>query len=142
MTTREKSVEVARTWIGTPYHHKAKVKGAGTDCGMILIAIFAEAGVIKDYEPEDYPADWMMHRSEERYLATVEKFAKKVEREPLPGDLVLFKFGRCISHGAIVTEWPNIIHAYKQAGCVVEENITTNQSLFDRLSGVWSVWNN
>jgi len=26
--------EEARVWLGTPYHHMGRVKGAGTDCLM------------------------------------------------------------------------------------------------------------
>lgn len=31
---------------------------------------------------------------------------------PLPADFVVFKFGRTFSHGAIVVDWPLIIHSY------------------------------
>ena len=136
---REDVVRVARAWIGTPYHHRAKVKGAGVDCGMILQAVFSEAGVINDYDTGEYPPDWMMHRSQELYLCAVEQYAKKVNREPLPGDVALFRFGRCISHGAIVTDWPFVVHAYKDARMVVEDNIFTSDALHSRLVGFWSV---
>lgn len=139
MTWRDDAVSVARSWLGTPYHHRARIKGVGTDCGMILIAVFSECGVIEDFDPGEYAQEWMMHRSEEKYLEAVERYATKVERDPLPGDIVLFKFGRCISHGAIVSEWPCIIHAYMQAGMVVEDNLDTNEALKNRLIGVWSV---
>jgi cell wall-associated NlpC family hydrolase len=41
--------------------------------------------------------------------------------EPKPGDLVLFQFGRCFSHGGIVehvTPEVTMIHADQNAGCV------------------------
>jgi len=31
---------------------------------------------------------------------------------PRSADFVVFKFGRAFSHGAIVVEWPLIIHSY------------------------------
>ncbi len=37
-----------------------------------------------------------------------------------PGDIVLWKFGRCFSHGAIIVEWPTIIHAYVGQRCTLE----------------------
>jgi cell wall-associated NlpC family hydrolase len=37
---------------------------------------------------------------------------------PEPGDIALFRFGRTYSHGAIVTEWPRLIHAYWSIGVV------------------------
>ena len=33
-------------------------------------------------------------------------------RLPGPGDVAVFRFGRTFSHGAIVTDWPRLIHAY------------------------------
>ena len=35
-----------------------------------------------------------------------------------PGDIALFRFGRTFSHGAIVTDWPRLIHAYWAIGVV------------------------
>src|SRR5579864_4635628 len=40
---------------------------------------------------------------------------------PLPADLALWRFGRCFSHGAIVVDWPLVIHAYAGRGCVMED---------------------
>ncbi|HYL49488.1 MAG TPA: hypothetical protein VET84_09005 [Stellaceae bacterium] len=42
-------------------------------------------------------------------------------RPILPGDIALWRFGRCFSHGAIVIEWPVVIHAYLGRGCVLED---------------------
>lgn len=111
MNPKRKSVlAIARTWLKTPWHHRARVKGAGVDCAQILIAIYAEAGLIDEFDTGDYPPDWMMHRSQERFLEFVRQYADQIEA-PLPGDLALYFVGRCFSHGAIVVEWPSIIHA-------------------------------
>lgn len=138
--SRSLVVAAARGWIGTPYHHRARLKNAGVDCGQILIAVYSEVGLIEEFDPESYPADWMMHKNQERYLKNIETYAKKVSREPRPGDIALFRFGRCISHGGIVTEWPSLVHAYKPAGMVIEENIETNFDLKNRFVGTWSVF--
>lgn len=137
--TREKVVEVAKSWLRTPYHHRAKLKGCGVDCGQILVAVFSEAGVIDDFDTGEYPQDWMLHREEEKYLMAVEQYAHKVE-SPKPGDIALFKFGRCVSHAAIVIEWPVVIHAYKVAGMVTYDDVIANKPLGDRLVGFWSVF--
>lgn len=109
----------ARTWLGTPYHHKAQVKGAGIDCGQLLVAVYVACGLVEPFETGDYSADWMLHRDEERYLSWVKKFAVETDT-PKPGDIVVWKFGRCISHGGIVIDWPNIIHAYSHEGMCVQ----------------------
>ena len=40
---------------------------------------------------------------------------------PLPADIALWRFGRCFSHGAIIIDWPLVIHAYAGRGCVLED---------------------
>lgn len=115
---RSAIVAEAQSWLGTPYHHRARVKGAGVDCAMILIEVYATVGLVDTFDPGEYPPDWMMHREEERYLGLVEKFGEQVET-PKPGDIAVWKFGRTFSHGAIVIDWPQIIHAHRKTGGVV-----------------------
>lgn len=107
---RQAVIDEAMTWMGTPYHHEATVKGAGVDCAQLLRLVYKEAGVIDDFLYPQYPPDWMQHRSEEKYLSFVVDRAEQVEI-PLPGDAVVYKVGRCFAHGAIIIEWPSIIHA-------------------------------
>lgn len=107
---RQAVLDIARTWLKTPWHHRARVKGAGVDCAQLLIGVYAEAWLVEEFDTGDYPPDWMMHRSQERFLEFVKQYCDPVDA-PLPGDLALYFVGRCFSHGAIVTEWPEIIHA-------------------------------
>lgn len=112
MVTRETIVAEARSWLGTPYHHRARVKGAGVDCAQILIAVFAAVGLIDDFDPGEYPPDWMLHRDDERFRRFVEAYADPIARANLlPGDLALYQVGRCFAHGAIVIDWPLVVHA-------------------------------
>jgi cell wall-associated NlpC family hydrolase len=114
MTEEEQRAAViaeAKTWLRTPYHHRAHVKGGGVDCAYLLIEVYHACGLIPSIDPGEYPPDWMMHREEERYLGWVKKFAHEVET-PRPGDIALYHVGRCFAHGAIVVDWPTIIHAY------------------------------
>jgi len=139
-TQRAAVVTEALSWLGTPYHHHARVKGAGADCGLSLAAIYEAAGVLPKVDPGEYPPDWMCHRDEERYLGVVEQYAHRIEGPPQPGDIALFRFGRTISHGAVVIEWPTILHAYAVAGEVVLDDGVANQDLAPRLVGFWSPW--
>lgn len=134
MTEQEQRAAVvaeARTWLGTPYHHEACVKGAGVDCGMLLRAVYIATGVMPKFEVESYPRDWHLHRGEERYLSYVLQYADEIDSPPLPGDLVVWRFGRSFAHGAIAVQWPSIIHAYIDLG-VVLDNATTNLDLSQR----------
>lgn len=134
---RQAVIEEARTWLRTPYHHEAGVKGAGVDCAFLLIRVFHACGLIPDIDPRPYPADWALHRDDERYLGWVDRYARRVD-VPQPGDIAIWKFGRCFSHAAIVTGWPEIIHAYRREGCVQGDGIAGD--LAGREVRFYSVW--
>src|ERR1700733_1848357 len=109
---RQRVVSVARSWLGTPYHTGGRVKGnqGGIDCLTLLAEVFAEAGLVDRVPIPYYPHDWHLHRDTERYLEGLLKYTHEIAGPPLPGDITLWKFGRCFSHGAVVTSWPQVIH--------------------------------
>ena len=109
----------ARSWIGTPYHNCADIKGAGVDCAMLLAEVYERCGLVAHVDAGYYPPDWHLHRDAERYLDRLLLYAREVEGLPLPGDAAVFRFGRTFSHGAIVIAWPVVIHAYWAARRVV-----------------------
>ena len=114
-------VAIAKTWIGTPYHGEARIRGVGADCATMVAEVYMEAGLIPRFDIEHYPQDWHLHKGEERYLSKALSYAREVEGPPLPGDVVLWRFGRCFSHGAIVVQWPQIIHAYVGRVCTYDD---------------------
>jgi cell wall-associated NlpC family hydrolase len=136
-------VAEARSWIGTPYHNCADIKGAGVDCGMLLVRVFVDTGLCPPFEPRPCPPDWHLHRSEERYLGFVFDRAAEVAA-PLPGDLLILRFGRCYSHGGIVTKAQplTIVHAYVSARRVIEEEVGHQSPLSDpaRKPRFFSIW--
>lgn len=117
-------VAEAMTWLGTPYHHQGFLKGGGVDCAFFLAQVFEAKGLIPPVDPRPYPSDWAHHRGVERFKGWVEMFATQLPPGalPLPGDVVLYKFGRCFSHGAIVMSWPTIIHAVQRVGKVTVDD--------------------
>jgi cell wall-associated NlpC family hydrolase len=115
---REAIIAQAKLWLKTPYHHNAEVLGGGVDCGHLLKACYVGAGLIDDFDLGKYPHDWMIHRSEEIFLGHVTTYLDPVDL-PLPGDVVVWRHGRCFSHGAIVVRWPSrVIHAIARQGQV------------------------
>ena len=131
-TERLRVVAEARQWIGTPYHPCADIKGAGVDCGMLLVRVFVDSGLAAPFDPRPYPIDWHLHRSEELYLGFVFERAHEVVA-PLAGDVALFKYGRCYSHGGIVAipEPLTIVHAFWPSRRVLEERVALNAQLAD-----------
>jgi cell wall-associated NlpC family hydrolase len=115
---RAQVVAEAQSWVGTPYISNGAIKGrrGGVDCAMLLLAVYQNVGLVpREFDPRPYPPQWHVHRNQEKYLQHMLGWAKEVlgseERAPLPGDVVLFKIGHVFAHGAIITDWPNVIHA-------------------------------
>ena len=131
--TRAAIVIEARRWIGTPYHPCADVRGAGVDCGMLIVRVFVDTLCCPPFDPRPYPPDWHLHRSEERYLGFVlDNCRERPDGEAIEvGDIMVFRFGRCWAHGGIVTETAplKIVHAFSPAGCVLEEEVARNGTL-------------
>lgn len=153
LSQRLRVVEEARKWIGTPYHHRASVKGHGCDCAQLLVNAFSAAGLIEHFNPAVYSMDWHLHRGEEKYLGEVERLLTRVdddcrsilERGPdvhfEPGEVLMFRLGRTYSHSALVTEWPYMVHAYAPAH-VVEECRIFGTPMASRPTLVYSYWRN
>lgn len=137
---RQQLVAEARTWLRTPFHHRARVKGAGIDCVNLLIAVYQSAGIVDDIDPGEYTRDWHMHHDEPRFLDRLRDHADQLDDPScaLPGDIAMFTYGRHASHGAIITTWPTIIHADSHLGQVIETDILRSP-LARRLHGVWRV---
>ena len=143
-TERARVVAEARRWIGTPYHPCADLLGIGVDCGMLLVRVFVDTGLCAPFDPRPYAPDWHLHRQEERYLGFV--FDRCRERAaPQPGDVAVFRYGRCYAHGGVVTRSDplTIVHAFSPAGCVLEEPVGANAALRDpaRARRFFSPWN-
>lgn len=142
MTPRELVVAAAHSWLGTPYHHCANVKGVGVDCAMLLVEVYKSAGLIPlDLDPRPYSPEWHKHRDEEAFLGWLKDCGDELDT-PIAGDVVVWKFGRAYSHGGIVVgEGGEIIHAYKDARIVTLGNMSegllaTQQHKFFKVRGI------
>ena len=130
----------ARSWLGTPYHHAADVKGpqGGVDCAMLLVRVFCDTGTIPMFDPRPYPAHIYLHSDEPRYLSVIQKYGVSVEK-PEPGDLAVFKFGKAAAHAGLYVEDDLMIHAFEKVGRVVVSEIQRSPYLARRLVGFWRV---
>ncbi len=136
-------VAEARRWIATPYHNCADVRGAGIDCGMLLVRVFVDLGLMPPVDPRPYASDWHLHRGEERYLGHLQKHFVEANT-PDAGDVIVFRYGRCYSHGGIVTlaQPLTLVHAYWPTRMVLEEELSRNAELADpaRERRFFSIW--
>lgn len=113
-------VAEAMSWIGTPYCHMGRVKGAGADCLSLLAEVYERAGVTGHLELPFYPMDWCIHQSGELYIEGVSQYAREIDGPPEPGDIAIWRLRgtRTYSHGAIVTDWPRVIHSFIRTGTI------------------------
>lgn len=118
---RQRVIEIARSWIGTPYHHNAHMKGVGVDCAFFLAEVFQEAQLVDKIPIPHSSPQFMLHRNEELYKKEVANRATEIsENEVQPGDIVLFRIGRVFAHGAIIISWPDqVIHSHIMSGRVL-----------------------
>ncbi len=136
-------VEEAKSWLGTPYHQNADVKGAGVDCGMLPLRVFSAVGLIEFRDPRPYPIQWSLHQKAERYLEIVSGYAHEIVGPPLPGDLAMFKMGHTYSHSVIVVSWPNVVIHANGLDCRyddVEHNTIFMRLVRDAPPRFFSIW--
>jgi cell wall-associated NlpC family hydrolase len=97
----------ARTWLGTPFHHQARLKRVGCDCLGLIIGVVDELD-LKDKHGQPLAA----------YEVPIENAQA--------GDLALFNMAGNPQHLAILTDYENalgMIHCYAQARRVVEHRL-------------------
>lgn len=120
---RESVIVEALTWLRTPHHNGAAIKGAGVDCGMFPWSVYHACGLMPEI-PADlrYSPQFHLHKDEEWYLKLALANGKELPEGQLPkrGDFALYKVGRVFSHGAIVVDWPVIVHSYVRVGVTID----------------------
>lgn len=146
---RRAVVREAATWIGTPFRHEARVKGAGVDC-VYMPAESYNAAIGYSISPPVYSPQWHLHADKdgkfrELYLEglvaqgfleisdgkQIEPFSAEhfIAALKEPGDFVVVKLAKTYAHGAIILDWPWIIQteaAPMGRGKVVKANAHAN----------------
>lgn len=118
-------VAEARRWLGTPYRHQARCRGAGTDClGLVLGLWEALLGPLPEVPPA-YSADWdeaqgqeALWRAARRHLLPRPPLAPGAL--PAPGEVLLLRMraGAVAKHLGIAARGPAFIHSYSGHGVV------------------------
>ncbi len=119
MATGLDVVRVARTWLGTPYHHQGRVKGAGVDCAGLLVGVAKELG-LSDFDVTGYSGrpngDSLTRVCQEQMTPiTLEQLSA--------GDVLLFKFEAYAGHLGIFIGDNTLIHSYMPRRQVVEHSL-------------------
>jgi cell wall-associated NlpC family hydrolase len=137
MITVERFLEIARSWIGVPFHHQGRSR-AGIDCAGLPEAILREAGCLPDHYSQS--ANYGRRPSAE-LAAALNEWCLPVDNLE-PGVIITIRWPKTqdASHVAIYTG-KDLIHAYrpskKRAGGVVMHPFVT--PWVERHVGTWKL---
>jgi NlpC/P60 family putative phage cell wall peptidase len=112
-------VSLARTWLGTPYHHQASVRGVGCDCIGLVRGVWRD---LYGSEPQALPAytrDWAEGSGRETLLEAARRHLVEVPAcEAQPGDVLVFRWRRnaLAKHCAILSAVPPLPACGERAG--------------------------
>ena len=124
MTTREEIVYEARSWIDTPWHHQASLKGVGCDCGGIIRGVMKACGMapMDESQWEDaqkysgyarQPDGVSMKEACDKYLVPISQDSMQV------ADIILFIPDKYPQHLGILADYVHggfsLIHAANNA---------------------------
>ncbi len=119
-------IAAARSWLGTPYHDQASLRGVGCDCLGLARGVWREVVGDEPFPIPPYSRDW----GETGCREVLAKGARRMMMElPAadagPGALVVFRMraGAIAKHVGILSAPDRFIHAYERLG-VIEEPLT------------------
>lgn len=112
--TRRFIITIARTWLGTPYHHQASRRGVGADCLGLVRGVWREVYGNDAELPPAYSRDWAEASGEETLLAAASRHLLLIDRKAARGgDVVVFRLrgGLVAKHTAVLTASDSFVHA-------------------------------
>ena len=132
--TRADVVTLARGWVGTPFHHQARLKGVGVDCVGLVIGVARELGMVEPgfdvaaYQRTPDGASLM-------HLAELHMVRLPLGAVLAPGQVVVVSFDADPQHLGIVGDYRHgglsIIHAAALArpGRVIETRLMFSRAM-------------
>jgi NlpC/P60 family putative phage cell wall peptidase len=119
-------VATAQSWLGTPYHDQASLRGVGCDCLGLARGVWRDVVGDEPFPIPPYSRDWGETGPQEVLADGARRMMREVApTETTPGALILFRMApRAIAkHVGILTGHDSFIHSYERLG-VVEEILT------------------
>lgn len=123
--TPHPAVQAARAWLGTPYHHQARLRGVGVDCVGLVLGVARELGAVNpDWDVPGYsrvPDGLALMHHLRQHLQELPRSALQ------PGDVVCVAFDRHPQHVGVVGDYLHgglsFIHASGHRGEVIETRL-------------------
>lgn len=130
---RAQVVAKAREWLGTPYHHQARLRAVGVDCIGLLIGVCRELGLV---EPSFDVQGYSREANGIRLMTEAQQRMVEVERSAMQaGDVIVTAFHGVPHHFGILADYRHggfsIIHAHSGAepARVIETRLLLSDSM-------------
>lgn len=117
-------VAAARSYIGTPFLHQGRHKGIGVDCAGLLLGVAESLGLAHEDYPRRNYSRWPL-LGHHLYDFIARQTREITAEEVNAGSILLFWIHRAHlpQHLAIVSEQGRIVHAWSDAGRVIETHV-------------------
>lgn len=115
---RHQIIQIARTWIGTPYHHQASLRGVGVDCIGLVRGVYRELYGTEAQDVPAYSGDWGDSNGNEDLLEAGRRNLVEIPLEDAGvGDVVALRWvaSSVAKHAVILSEDDRMIHAYDRS---------------------------
>lgn len=125
-TDPDRVIAAARSWLGTPYHDQASLRGVGCDCLGLVRGVWRHVLGEEPFAIPPYSRDWGETGTREVLADGARRMMIEIDpRDAMPGALVLFRMrpGAIAKHVGILSAPDRFIHAYERLG-VIEEPLT------------------
>lgn len=121
MINADDVISHARSLIDTPFRHQGRMPGVALDCAGLGIVVAQKMGLLLE-DFAGYPStpfDGMLKK-----MLDCQPHLKPIDRHSAePGDVLLMRIATDPQHIALMSYEGYMIHAYRQAGKVVEQRI-------------------
>ena len=127
-------VSLARSYIGTPWHHAGRLRGVGVDCIGLVAEVYREAGLaIADQ------LNYTTYDEYERLLAVLGDHASPIIGPLVGGDILVFRHRLMDNHCAIYAGNGLMVHAYSTPAVMRVVEVPFDDSWVKRLQAVYRV---
>ena len=130
MTYADTIITQARTWLGTPFHHQARLKSKGCDCLGLIVGVVDELELKDKFGQPLSGYDEVTYSKEPNGEYLMQKLTELLDEVPIieaqAGDLALFTVRDNPQHMAFLTNYEaslGMIHSYAPARRVVEHRL-------------------